>query len=206
MEYLSLQGETITEKVVEKSKFITFSAHIQGEAQAKSFIGEIKRKHPNATHCCYGFVPDKTGAAPRFFDDGEPQGTAGKPILDVLLSKKIFESIIVVVRYFGGIKLGAGGLTRAYSSCAAENISMSKTVNYSLASKKIYLSDYSYESALNRYFAARGIRVLSRDYSNEVHFLVAVKRDDEEKVDAEIKNLVGGKIKIDKEGEEYLPL
>ena len=79
--YLSLAGETVTEKVIEKSRFLTVSRHVEGEDEAKNFIAEISKKHADATHNCYAYVCDKLGNNLRFSDDGEPQGTAGMPML-----------------------------------------------------------------------------------------------------------------------------
>ena len=115
-------GRHESEKIIEKSRFLTYSAHVESEEEARAFIAEIRSKHSLATHVCYAFISDKTGNLQRFSDDGEPQGTAGVPILEVLKAKKLFETAVAVVRYFGGIKLGAGGLVRAYSSSAAENL------------------------------------------------------------------------------------
>lgn len=119
---LTVFGRHESEKIIEKSRFLTYSAHVESEADARAFLSEVKALHPLATHCCYAFVADKAGNLQRFSDDGEPQGTAGIPILDVIKNKKLFETAAAVVRYFGGVKLGAGGLVRAYSSCTAENL------------------------------------------------------------------------------------
>ncbi|MDE7084622.1 MAG: YigZ family protein, partial [Clostridia bacterium] len=115
--YKSVAGETVTEKIIEKSRFITVSRHICGDDEAKAFVAEISKKHADATHNCYAYVCDKLGNILRFSDDGEPQGTAGMPMLEVLRANGLCETAVVVTRYFGGIKLGAGGLVRAYSGC-----------------------------------------------------------------------------------------
>ena len=117
--YLSVSGITVTEKVIQKSRFITTSTHAESEEGAKNFIAEISSKYKDATHNCYAYICDKLGNFLRFSDDGEPQGTAGMPMLEVLKSEKLFETAVVVTRYFGGIKLGAGGLVHAYSGCAS---------------------------------------------------------------------------------------
>ena len=113
MGYISVSGELSTEKVIERSRFITTSAHVEGESQAQEFIARISAKYKDATHNCYAYIADSTGNSPRFSDNGEPSGTAGMPILEVLKNKKIFCVAVVETRYFGGIKLGAGALDRA---------------------------------------------------------------------------------------------
>ena len=86
---LTVFGEHESEKIIEKSRFITYSAHAESEEEARSFIAKIRSKHSLATHVCFAFIADKTGNLQRFSDDGEPQGTAGMPILDVLKNKKL---------------------------------------------------------------------------------------------------------------------
>ena len=118
--YLSVCSTSTHEKVIERSRFIARCGHVEGEEEARAFIGAVRAEHSLATHNCFAFVADKAGNLLRFSDDGEPQGTAGMPILEVIRSKKLFETAIVVTRYFGGIKLGAGGLVRAYAGAAAD--------------------------------------------------------------------------------------
>ena len=120
--YLSVTGECVTEKVIEKSRFITTSRHVESEEEARAFISEINARFSDATHNCYAYIPDITGNSPRFSDDGEPQGTAGIPMLEVIKNKKLVQTAVVVTRYFGGVKLGAGGLVRAYAGCVADNL------------------------------------------------------------------------------------
>ena len=107
-----------SEKVIEKSRFLTYSAHVESEEEAKAFLSEIRSMHSMATHCCYAFIADKLGNLQRFSDDGEPGGTAGMPMLQVLQREGIYNCVCVVTRYFGGILLGAGGLVRAYTKGA----------------------------------------------------------------------------------------
>ena len=123
MSYKSVAAPCEREKVIEKSRFLTYAAHTAGEEEARAFLASVRAQHPLATHVCYAFIADRLGNLQRFSDDGEPQGTAGMPILNVIKAQELYETTVAVVRYFGGIKLGAGGLTRAYSSCAAEALS-----------------------------------------------------------------------------------
>ena len=104
------------EFVVEKSRFISFACRVSTVEQANFFIADVSKKHYDATHNCYAFV---TAESRKFSDDGEPQGTAGLPILGAIQGKGLENVAVVVTRYFGGIKLGAGGLVRAYGKAAA---------------------------------------------------------------------------------------
>ena len=108
------------EIIEKKSKFFGYALKVETEEQVKNFIESLKANHKKATHICYAYNIKKTGVFVRAVDDGEPSGTAGRPILNVIEKKNLSDILIVVVRYFGGIKLGAGGLVRAYSKCASK--------------------------------------------------------------------------------------
>ncbi len=103
--------------LIKKSKFLTFLYEIDNLEEIKEILNNLKIEHKKATHICYAY---KIGVNAKYFDDGEPAGTAGKPIFNVIEKKNLNNVLIIVIRYFGGIKLGAGGLFRAYSNCASE--------------------------------------------------------------------------------------
>ena len=151
--YLSVSGEVVTVKIIEKSRFITTSRHVEGEEQAKAFVEEISAKYSDATHNCYAYICDKYGNFLKFSDNGEPQGTAGMPMLEVIKNKKLFETAVVVTRYFGGIKLGAGGLVRAYSGCVAENLDKAQKVEYVPCTESLYSVGYTLADTASRFFS-----------------------------------------------------
>lgn len=203
--YLSVNGECETQKVIEKSRFITVSRHISGEEEAKDFVADIRRKFPDATHNCYAYIADNLGNFPRFSDDGEPSGTAGMPILEVIKNKKLYETAVVVTRYFGGIKLGAGGLVRAYSGSASENLDASEKVLYDMCCESEYSVDYSAVDAVMRYCTETSASVNGTLYNNDVVFIIAVKKTDEEKFNSGLINRLNGKVKIKKKKEYFFP-
>jgi len=135
MEYLSLGNSVEHEIVIQKSRFIGLTYQVSEEEEIFVCLEDARERYPNATHYCYGAVIGLDGLIQRFSDDGEPGGTAGIPILQVLLQKGLKNVLLVVVRYFGGIKLGAGGLVRAYSRCAAETVSKAGIVKMILSSR-----------------------------------------------------------------------
>ena len=141
----------------------------------------------------------------RLSDDGEPQGTAGMPILEVLKNKKLMQTAVVVTRWFGGIKLGAGGLLRAYSGCAAENLDTACKVMYEVCSESVYTVDYPNVDATLRFFSERNADVINTDYANEVNFTVAVKKSEEQEFNKQLLNHLNGRIKIQKLKEYYFP-
>lgn len=104
---------------IKKSKFYGYSFDVKSVEEVKEILEKLKKQHKKATHVCYAYKITCGQEYVKFFDDGEPSGTAGRPIFNVIDKKKLNNILVVVVRYFGGIKLGAGGLTRAYSNCAS---------------------------------------------------------------------------------------
>ena len=131
--------------VIEKSVFIASVSPVNGEDEAKKFVSEVRAKYPDATHNCYAYVADIDGLQVKFSDDGEPQGTAGMPILEVLKNKKLFKTCVVITRYFGGVKLGAGGLVRAYSECTTKGVEDAKIKEFILSgiyTTKLHFSLY----------------------------------------------------------------
>lgn len=203
--YLSLSGECVTQKIIEKSKFIATSRHVCGEEEARAFIAEVSKKYADATHNCYAYIADNLGNFPRFSDDGEPQGTAGMPMLEVLKANKLYEVAVVVTRYFGGIKLGAGGLVRAYSGTVAENVAAANKVNYETCAESVYTFDYSCVDTAMRFFAEHGADLIETQYLNEVHFTAAVKKCEEEEFNSSLINALNGRVSIKKSKEYFFP-
>ncbi len=203
--YLSVAGETVTEKIIEKSRFITVSRHVEGEEEAKAFIAEVSRRHADATHNCYAYISDDLGNNLRFSDDGEPQGTAGMPMLEVLRANGLCQTAVVVTRYFGGIKLGAGGLVRAYSGCVAENVASAQKVIYETCAESRYLVDYPEVDAAMRFFGKEDCNVISTDYADKVNFVVAVRKEREAEFNAALNDFLNGRVEIKKLREYFFP-
>ncbi len=191
-----------SEKVIEKSRFLTYSAHAESEEEARAFLAEIRKQHSLATHVCYAFIADKTGNLQRFSDDGEPQGTAGVPMLEVLKAKKLAETVVAVVRYFGGIKLGAGGLVRAYSSATAENLDGADIRVLEVCKELEITVDYTGVDSAQKYFANHACALLSTEYGEKVAFLAAVKKADVTEFQTSLVDFMQGRVEI-KEGKEY---
>ena len=175
MNYISVSGETRTQKIIEKSKFITTSAHVEGEEQAKDFIVRVSKEFADATHNCYAYICDAAGNFLRFSDDGEPQGTAGMPMLDVLKNKKLVQTAVVVTRYFGGIKLGAGGLIRAYSSAASDALSAADKIVARPMDVYKLKTDFAHAKRFTAFAQRNEISIVDTEYSSEVTFTLAVE-------------------------------
>lgn len=120
--YLTVKQNVQNEIIIEKSRFITSLKRVYGEDDAKAFVQGVKSEYPDATHNCYAYVADEGGFFAKFSDDGEPQSTAGLPMLETIKAKGLKQVAVVVTRYFGGVKLGTGGLARAYADCVKKAI------------------------------------------------------------------------------------
>ncbi len=205
MAYRSAVGKTCVEQTVEKSRFLAYVSHTAGEEEARAFLSEVRAEHPLATHVCWAYIADKTGNEQRFSDDGEPQGTAGMPILNVLKAQKLFETTVAVVRYFGGIKLGAGGLVRAYSSAAAEGCAAAEKCEYDLCQECEAVLDYAQTDGALKFFAENGVNVLSREYGERVRFTAAVKKNGYVSFCVRLKDALCGKVTVNEGREYYAP-
>ena len=119
-----------SEVVIKKSRFLGTAANVETEEEARELVNAIRKEHYSARHVCYAYSIGETNPSLKFSDDGEPGGTAGKPILDVISNSGISNIVIIVVRYFGGVLLGTGGLVRAYTQAAQEavNAAEKKTI------------------------------------------------------------------------------
>lgn len=201
--YLSVYAATTYEKVIERSRFIANCAHTESEEEARAFVAKVRSEHSLATHNCYAFVADKAGNLLRFSDDGEPQGTAGMPILEVLKNKKLFETAVVVTRYFGGIKLGAGGLVRAYSGTAAEALALADVREYTPCREVSFTVGYENFDALKKFLSHSDCTVKDTQYSDKVRVCAAVKAADAARFISAARDFMAGRADAE-EGEEYL--
>ncbi|WP_110928378.1 YigZ family protein [Bacillus massiliglaciei] len=130
--YLTVKGQGNNEIIIEKSRFIAHVSRTETEEEALGFIAKIKKIHKDATHNCSAYMIGEQNQIQKALDDGEPTGTAGVPILEVIKKRNLKDTTVVVTRYFGGIKLGAGGLIRAYSKAASEGITATGVVQRKL--------------------------------------------------------------------------
>ena len=201
--YHSVFTESECEKVIERSRFIARCAHAEGEEQARAFVARVRAQHSLATHNCFAFVADKEGNLLRFSDDGEPQGTAGMPILEVIRSKKLFETAVVVTRYFGGIKLGAGGLVRAYAGAAADVLAAADIRAFTPCRDISLTVGYEHYDAIRRYLSARDCSVKDTQYTDKVCVVAAVRSAEAAAFAAGAVDFMGGRVSC-AEGEEYL--
>lgn len=168
----TIKGEIINTIEITKSTFITYLKNIENVEEAKKYVQYVKELHPDATHHVVAMTIGKTGEYGQANDDGEPSGTAGLPVLDVFRKNDITNFVCIVVRYFGGIKLGAGGLVRAYSKSASEALKLLPVVPIIEYGHLELHFDYSFlniiENRLSNY------DIISKSFTNEVSFILKV--------------------------------
>lgn len=165
----------VSELEVKRSRFLTTVARVEDEAGAREVVAEVRRTWPDARHHCTAFIVEMPGAQPveRSSDDGEPSGTAGRPMLDVLRGAGLAQVVAVVTRYFGGVKLGTGGLVRAYSDAVSLAIDGAPRVRPVVSS--VFEVRFSYADAARAQdaFAAHGLSVLDGEYGEAVTLRIA---------------------------------
>ena len=150
---------------VNKSKFLAHVAHVETEEKARDFVLLIRKKYFDATHNCSAWILGERGDKQKSNDDGEPGGTAGNPILEAIKKNELTNCAVVVTRYFGGIKLGAGGLIRAYSHTAALGLAAAKIVQMTLFKRVSLTLEYNFLAAVENYLRNKKICVTNSDYA-----------------------------------------
>ena len=190
--------------IIEKSKFIGYSRHVETEEDALAFINEIKKKNKDATHNVSAYILGEKMNAQKYSDDGEPSGTAGIPILELMKKEELTNSAIVVTRYFGGIKLGAGGLVRAYSKSAKSTLE-----NSLISQKKIFipieiLFDYSFLGKIQNDISTRIILSSKPAFEDVVKYTIYVDKEEIDSNINHINDLTSGNVIIDSKDEVLL--
>ena len=174
--YRTIKNESSDEFIEKKSRFIGYVRPVKTQEEALAFINEIKSKHWDATHNVYAYVL-REGGIRRFSDDGEPQGTAGIPSLDVLLKEDVTDCCVVVTRYFGGIMLGAGGLVRAYSHGAKIALMAGGIITMSLCKIVRVKSDYNFYGRLVPLICEEGGIVEDTQFTDNVEVTFRIPED-----------------------------
>ncbi len=181
-----------------KSVFIANTAPVQTEEEAIAFIESMKKKYWDARHNCYAYVLGEKAQIVRFSDDGEPSGTAGKPILEVLLGMEVCNAVIVVTRYFGGTLLGTGGLVRAYTQAAQAGMAASGICIMRRGILLKITTDYNGIGRIQYMLGQKKIAIEEPEYTDVVLLKIKVPCEDEERIRKEITEVTAGKAQIEK--------
>ena len=192
-EYITTAGSSQDEFVERKSRFIGHSCHVETEEEAAAFIREIKQKYWDATHNVYAYQL-REGQIRRYSDDGEPQGTAGVPVLDVILKEGITDVCVVVTRYFSGTLLGAGGLVRAYSHGASLALAAATKKYISVCCLYGLEFDYSLYGKISYILPNYNIQIMRSDFGASVSLQLLVKKERAGQFLAELTDLTNGAV------------
>jgi len=200
--YTTLKSAASAKIIEKKSVFIGYASPVKDEKEALDFIGKIKELHSDATHNVFGYYI-KSGIYARYSDDGEPQGTAGVPVLDVIKKSGIDDAVVVVTRYFGGTLLGAGGLVRAYSSAAREAIEAAGIVTFEEYTECSIKMSYSDHAKLKNELEKFSVITDDCEFSSDVILKIAVKSTLFEELSGKLNELTGGRISAEIIGKRF---
>ncbi len=179
---------------VKKSLFIAHITPVQTEEEANAFLAEIRKKYWDATHNTYAYIIGANEEVQKASDDGEPQGTAGKPILNVLKHHQLKNVLLVVTRYFGGILLGAGGLVRAYSDAAKNVILHSQIVEYIEMEKMALTCDYYWYGKIENLLKSENLPIIDLSFQEKVTIILCLPIGEFNLWQEKINNLTNGEV------------
>ena len=191
---------------IQKSRFIAYTSHVETEAEARDFVTAIKKKHFDARHNCSAWVLGADSSQQKSNDDGEPGGTAGNPILEAIKQHGLTNVVVVVTRYFGGIKLGAGGLIRAYSHTASLGLEATPCLEVKPFCLMEAEMDYSLLGTVENWIRNEELRTGETAYLDKVTVRLLVEPADCETISAELTNLTAAQCKITIHQPEYMSL
>ncbi len=202
-DYKTIKGTEVSEFEVDKSVFITTAKHVESEEEALTFIDEIREKYKDANHNCTAYIINEKPEIKRYNDDGEPQGSAGLPMLSVLEKEEVTNVAVVVTRYFGGKLLGKGGLIRSYTKGVADTVGPNALYKRDYLRVELILS-YNILGQIENYLNEEKYQVINKSYTDEVSFEIYVRRDKFDKFYEDLVNMTSANIKINKKEELML--
>lgn len=201
-DYMTIKDNSEEEYIINKSRFIGYARHVTSADEAVDFINEIKKRHADATHNVYAYCI-RTPEYSRYSDDGEPQGTAGVPVLDVIKKNNLTDTCVVVTRYFGGILLGAGGLVRAYSHTAKLAVEAAHIIKMSLCTELKVVSDYGFYGKLSLLVPEYGGIIEDTVFEENVTLIFRLPAEQEPLFRKALTEASFGRIEAVKTGERY---
>ncbi len=204
MSYFTVKGSATSEFQEKKSTFIGYIKRVNTEEEAKNFVNEIKSMHKEATHNVYAYIVGENKGIQRYSDDGEPQGTAGIPVLEVIKKNDLTDVAVVVTRYFGGILLGGGGLIRAYSKGASSAIEEAGIVEKVKGLKLRFTLEYDLIGKIQYLCGTNNWHIEDTIYTDKVELSLFTEVENKETIIAAFVEATSGKVTICEEDEEYL--
>lgn len=202
--YKTLMKRADDSFIINKSRFIGYGAPCETEEEALAFLAEIRNKHKDATHNCYAYIIGPNMGIMRYSDDGEPGGTAGMPIIEVMKARGVTNCAVVVTRYFGGVLLGAGGLVRAYSQGAATALNACGVGVMHPTARYLMEIPYPMLNRMDHFLKSEPVIVEDKAYTDVITYTMIVKTQDEEGFIARIVDMSEGTIEPLRAEEMYL--
>ncbi len=203
-QYLTVKGYGEKEIIINKSRFISYVNRAVTEEEAVRFIEQIKKKHWDATHNCSAYIVGEHDQHQKANDDREPSGTAGKPILEVIKKTGLQDTVIVVTRYFGGIKLGAGGLIRAYGQSASAGIQAAGIIRRTLATRIHISIEYTLLGKVENELRNAGHPIEHIDYLDRVTITTLTQKGEEDQLESYLTDITSGQADLSRGDTLYL--
>ena len=202
--YKTIHGSAEASYEIQKSRFITHVLHVETEEEARAFVQKIKKQYFDARHNCSAWVLGERGHQQKSNDDGEPGGTAGNPILESIKKRGLTNVAIVVTRYFGGIKLGAGGLIRAYGHSAGLGLEAADIVVMTPLCRMSLKLEYDLLATVEHWVRQKGLRVEDTGYAEQVEMMLLLLPAEVEDRLAELRDLTAGRCGFEIQGQALI--
>lgn len=200
MEYRTIKEDGQVQEEIKKSRFICHAKRVYNEEEARDFISAIKKEHYKATHNCSAFIVGERSEIKRTSDDGEPSGTAGVPMLGVLENHNLTNVCVVVTRYFGGIKLGAGGLIRAYAGSVAQAVKEIGIIEIKeQAGIQIHMTYAQYQEYGN-FLKEHNLIELETNFTDQVDTMIFIDKEKKDGIKADLIEFFNGKVTLTDKG------
>ncbi|MEX0381388.1 YigZ family protein [Leuconostoc sp. MS02] len=205
--YITIAPDTFSwEQNIKKSRFILNIARVTSEADARLFIDQISKLHYKANHNVFAYVIGNNDQIKRYSDNGEPSGTAGIPMLEVLQKNKLHDVVAIVTRYFGGVKLGAGGLIRAYAGTVGDGVKAAGLVSRLVRLQVTLTVNYKSSDVLTYWLTSHDYQIMDTQYDTAVHVIVPVSTDDMAEFQKNLKDLFAGQITFEIGAETFFEI
>ena len=200
MEFRTIKEDGQVQEEIKKSRFICHAKRVYSEEEAHDFITAIKKEHYKATHNCSAFIIGERSEIKRTSDDGEPSGTAGVPMLGVLENHNLTNVCVVVTRYFGGIKLGAGGLIRAYAGSVALAVKEIGIIEIKEQAGIAIQMSYAQYQEYNNFLKEHNLMELDTNFTDQVNTMIYVDKEEKENIKAALVEFFNGKVTLTDQG------
>lgn len=200
MEFKTIKEDGQVQEEIKKSRFICHAKRVYSEEEARDFITAIKKEHYKATHNCSAFIIGERSEIKRTSDDGEPSGTAGVPMLGVLENHNLTNVCVVVTRYFGGIKLGAGGLIRAYAGSVALAVKEIGIIEIKEQAGIAIQMSYTQYQEYNNFLKEHTLMELDTNFTDQVNTMIYVDKEEKENIKAALVEFFNGKVTLTDQG------